>query len=160
KVETIHGDKAQNLRQDALKKFKNGYVNILIATDVAARGIDINELDAVINFDLPNIPETYVHRIGRTGRAGNQGYAISFVSREEESTVVRIEKLIGNKIKRIVKPGFEVSNRISLLKSVSKNTRGYRSNKATATEISRDKTSPNKVKKSKSASPNSRRNKK
>ena len=69
KVETLHGDKAQSDRQTALNKFKNGYVNILIATDVAARGIDINELDAVVNFDMPNVPETYVHRIGRTGRA-------------------------------------------------------------------------------------------
>ena len=94
KVETIHGDKTQNLRQDALKKFKNGYVNILIATDVAARGIDIDELDAVINFDLPNVPETYVHRIGRTARAGNKGVAYSFCSADEKAYVKSIQQLI------------------------------------------------------------------
>lgn len=93
-VDTIHGDKTQNLRQDALKKFKNGYVNILIATDVAARGIDIDDLDAVINFDLPNVPETYVHRIGRTARAGNKGVAYSFCSADEKSYVKSIQQLI------------------------------------------------------------------
>ena len=98
KVETIHGDKAQNLRQDALKKFKNGYVNILIATDVAARGIDINELDAVVNFDMPNVPETYVHRIGRTGRAGNFGVSYSFCSADEKVYVKSIQQLINVQI--------------------------------------------------------------
>jgi len=94
KVETIHGDKTQNLRQDALKKFKNGYVNILIATDVAARGIDIDDLDAVINFDLPNVPETYVHRIGRTARAGNKGVAYSLCGADEKSYIKSIQQLI------------------------------------------------------------------
>lgn len=98
KVDTIHGDKAQNLRHEALNKFKNGYVNILIATDVAARGIDINELDAVINFDLPNVPETYVHRIGRTGRAGNYGTAYSFCSADEKAYVKTIQQLINVQI--------------------------------------------------------------
>src|SRR5690606_6351873 len=73
KVDSLHGDKSQDERQAALGKFKQGLTNILVATDVAARGLDIDELDAVINFDLPNVPETYVHRIGRTGRAGNTG---------------------------------------------------------------------------------------
>lgn len=94
KVETIHGDKAQSLRQDALKKFKSGYVNILIATDVAARGIDINKLDAVVNFDMPNIPETYVHRIGRTGRADETGKAYSLCSADEKNYVKNIQQLI------------------------------------------------------------------
>jgi len=98
KVETIHGDKAQNLRQEALKKFKNGYVNILIATDVAARGIDINELDAVVNFDLPNIPETYVHRIGRTGRADHFGNAYSLCSADEKAYIKSIQQLINVQI--------------------------------------------------------------
>ncbi|MFD1163357.1 MULTISPECIES: DEAD/DEAH box helicase [Hwangdonia] len=98
KVETIHGDKAQNLRQEALKKFKNGYVNILIATDVAARGIDINELDAVVNFDMPNVPETYVHRIGRTGRAGQTGMSYSLCSADEKSYVQKIQQLINVQI--------------------------------------------------------------
>ncbi|WMI65881.1 DEAD/DEAH box helicase [Aestuariibaculum sp. YM273] len=94
KVDSIHGDKTQNLRQEALNKFKNGYVNILIATDVAARGIDINELDAVINFDLPNIPETYVHRIGRTARAGKSGTAYSLCSADEKTYIKNIQQLI------------------------------------------------------------------
>ena len=98
KVETLHGDKTQTDRQTALNKFKNGYVNILIATDVAARGIDINELDAVINFDMPNVPETYVHRIGRTGRAGNIGTSYSFCSADEKSYVKTIQQLINIQI--------------------------------------------------------------
>ncbi|GFZ78440.1 DEAD/DEAH box helicase [Aquaticitalea lipolytica] len=98
KVETLHGDKAQSDRQTALNKFKNGYVNILIATDVAARGIDINELDAVVNFDMPNVPETYVHRIGRTGRAGNVGTAHSFCSADEKAYIKTIQQLINVQI--------------------------------------------------------------
>lgn len=98
KVETIHGDKAQNLRHEALNKFKNGYVNILIATDVAARGIDINELDAVVNFDMPNVPETYVHRIGRTGRAESFGKSYSLCSEDEKTYVKFIEQLINVQI--------------------------------------------------------------
>ncbi|MFI1745754.1 DEAD/DEAH box helicase [Thalassobellus sediminis] len=94
KVESLHGDKSQNLRQEALKNFKVKNVNILIATDVAARGIDINELDAVVNFDLPNVPETYVHRIGRTGRAGSYGNSYSFCSADEKAYVTSIQQLI------------------------------------------------------------------
>jgi ATP-dependent RNA helicase RhlE len=94
KVDSIHGDKNQSDRQTALNQFKNGYVNILIATDVAARGIDINNLDVVINFDLPNIPETYVHRIGRTARAGNTGIAYSFCSADEKTYIKNIQQLI------------------------------------------------------------------
>lgn len=94
KVATIHGDKSQTGRQEALNQFKEKEVTILIATDVAARGIDIDQLDAVINFDLPNIPETYVHRIGRTGRAGNNGIAYSFCSADERNYVISIQKLI------------------------------------------------------------------
>ena len=93
-VDSIHGDKNQNLRQEALNKFKKGDVNILIATDVAARGIDINDLDAVVNFDLPNVPETYVHRIGRTARAGKSGMAYSFCSADEKPYVITIQQLI------------------------------------------------------------------
>lgn len=98
KVDSIHGDKTQTARQTALNKFKNGYVNILIATDVAARGIDINVLDAVFNFDLPNVPETYVHRIGRTGRAGNIGIAYSLCSADEKIYVKTIQEFIGIQI--------------------------------------------------------------
>ena len=94
KVETLHGEKSQNLRQNALSKFKNNEVNILIATDVASRGIDIEDLDVVINFDLPNISETYVHRIGRTARAGKKGTSYSFCSLDEKKYVVAIQKTI------------------------------------------------------------------
>ncbi|SDS72456.1 ATP-dependent RNA helicase RhlE [Formosa sp. Hel1_31_208] len=97
-AERLHGDRSQNERQNALADFKRGKVNILIATDVAARGIDINELDAVINFDLPNIPETYVHRIGRTGRAGEFGNSYSFCSADEKSYVKNIQQLINVQI--------------------------------------------------------------
>ncbi|GAC19290.1 DEAD/DEAH box helicase [Paraglaciecola arctica] len=143
-----HADKSQGARRRAIADFKSAKLQVLIATEVAARGLDIQGLDYVVNYNLPYLPEDYVHRIGRTGRAGKEGYAISFVSREEENTVARIG-LIGSKIKRIVKAGFEVSNRISLLKSVAKNTRNSRSNKASEIKISNDKSSPYQAKKSK-----------
>lgn len=98
KVDSIHGDKTQIDREKALDKFKDGNINILIATDVAARGIDIHNLDAVINFDIPNVSETYVHRIGRTGRAGNTGNAFSFCSADEKPYVKDIQKLISTAI--------------------------------------------------------------
>lgn len=94
----IHGNKSQNARQNALQNFKNGKLNVLVATDIAARGIDIDELGHVFNFDLPNVPETYVHRIGRTGRAGNEGMAISFCAAEERQELKDIEKLASIKI--------------------------------------------------------------
>ncbi|MDO5142900.1 MAG: DEAD/DEAH box helicase [Eubacteriales bacterium] len=98
KSRSIHGDKSQNQRQRALSEFKECKIAVLVATDIAARGIDINELPLVINFELPNIPETYVHRIGRTGRAGQEGTAISFCDRSERPYLADIEKLIGKKI--------------------------------------------------------------
>ncbi|WP_159021283.1 DEAD/DEAH box helicase [Formosa sp. L2A11] len=98
KVESFHGDKSQEDRQAALTNFKNGDSNILIATDVAARGIDIDSLDTVINFDIPNIPETYVHRIGRTGRAGNSGMSYSFCSADEKMYIKSIQQLIQKEI--------------------------------------------------------------
>ncbi len=94
KVDSIHGDKTQSARQTALNRLKNKEVNILIATDVAARGLDIDNLDAVINFDLPNVAETYVHRIGRTGRAGKTGVSYAFCSADEKSYVLSIQRLI------------------------------------------------------------------
>jgi len=97
-VASLHGDKTQMARQEALHKFKSKEVNILIATDVASRGIDINNLDAVINFDIPNVPETYVHRIGRTGRAGLTGIAYSFCSADERDYIITIQKLINQQI--------------------------------------------------------------
>lgn len=98
KTKSIHGDKSQNQRQRALADFKECKIAVLVATDIAARGIDINDLPLVINFDLPNIPETYVHRIGRTGRAGQEGTAISFCDRSERPYLGDIEKLIGKRI--------------------------------------------------------------
>jgi len=98
KVDSIHGDKTQSDRETALENFKDGKINILIATDVAARGIDINNLDAVINFDIPNIPETYVHRIGRTGRAGKSGSSYSFCSADEKPYIKDIQQLINTVI--------------------------------------------------------------
>jgi ATP-dependent RNA helicase RhlE len=100
-AEAIHGDKSQNARQRALDSFKNKETDILVATDIAARGIDIEQLPFVINFDLPNIPETYVHRIGRTGRAGNGGVAISFCGKDEEGYWKDIIKLTKAKVTTI-----------------------------------------------------------
>ena len=98
RAEAIHGNKSQNARQLALNNFKSRKTRVLVATDIAARGIDIDELGHVINFDLPNIPETYVHRIGRTGRAGANGIAFSFCDGEEREFLRDIQKLIGKKI--------------------------------------------------------------
>lgn len=98
---SIHGDKAQNQRQKVLKQFKEGGLTVLVATDIAARGIDIDKLKHVVNFDIPNVPETYVHRIGRSGRAGENGIAISICEPEENAFVKDIQKLIGNKLKEI-----------------------------------------------------------
>ncbi|MDP3313797.1 DEAD/DEAH box helicase [Lutibacter sp.] len=98
KIDSIHGDKTQNDRENALENFKEGKINILIATDVAARGIDIDNLDAVINFDIPSISETYIHRIGRTGRAGNSGEAYSFCSADEKPYIKGIQQLINTVI--------------------------------------------------------------
>jgi ATP-dependent RNA helicase RhlE len=98
KVNSIHGDKTQSAREEALNKFKKNQFNILIATDVASRGIDIHNLDAVINFDIPNVAETYVHRIGRTGRAGKTGNSFSFCSADERTYITTIQKLINIEI--------------------------------------------------------------
>lgn len=100
-AQAIHGNKSQNSRQLALSNFKSGATRVLVATDIAARGIDIDELSHVINFNLPNIPETYVHRIGRTGRAGHSGVAISFCEMDEIPFLKDIEKLIGKTIPEV-----------------------------------------------------------
>jgi ATP-dependent RNA helicase RhlE len=104
-ADAIHGNKSQSARQNALNNFKNGKLKVLVATDIAARGIDVDALEHVINFDLPDVAETYVHRIGRTGRAGANGTAISFCDgREEMSNLKSINKLIGIKIPAIAHP--------------------------------------------------------
>ena len=97
----IHGDRSQNQRQRALKDFKDGKIRMLVATDIAARGIDISKLRYVINYDISNEPETYVHRIGRCGRAGEEGISISICEPEENAYIRNIEKLIKQKIKVI-----------------------------------------------------------
>ena len=91
----IHGNKSQNARQRALEDFKQSKIRVLVATDIASRGIDIDELPHVVNYELPNVPETYVHRIGRTGRAGKDGVAVSFCSSDERTELKDIQKLIG-----------------------------------------------------------------
>ena len=96
--EAIHGNKTQVARQRALGNFKAHKTRVLVATDIAARGIDIDRLERVVNYDLPEVPETYVHRIGRTGRAGNDGVAVSFCSEEERPLLREIQKLIGKTI--------------------------------------------------------------
>lgn len=105
----IHGNKSQGARTKALSGFKKGTVRVLVATDIAARGLDIPLLPHVINYELPNIPEDYVHRIGRTGRAGASGEAISIVSVDENEYVRGIEKLLGERLKSTTVPGFEVT---------------------------------------------------
>lgn len=103
----IHGNKSQSARTRALAEFKSGELQVLVATDIAARGIDIDQLPHVVNFELPNVPEDYVHRIGRTGRAGAEGEAVSLVCIDEEGFLADIEKLIKRSIPREAVPGFE-----------------------------------------------------
>lgn len=104
----IHGNKSQNARTRALTEFKNGKLQVLVATDIAARGLDIDQLPHVVNFELPHVPEDYVHRIGRTGRAGAGGEAVSLVSAEENGRLRDIERLIKRSIARVAVPGFEL----------------------------------------------------
>ena len=106
KAAAIHGNKSQTARQKALENFKKGIITVLVATDIAARGIDIDELALVVNYDIPNIPETYVHRIGRTGRAKASGVAISFCDQEERAYLRDIQKLINQKIPVIAEHPF------------------------------------------------------
>jgi len=103
----IHGNKSQNARTKALSDFKDGTIPVLVATDIAARGLDIDQLPQVVNFELPNVPEDYVHRIGRTGRAGSAGAAISLVDHEEAKYLKDIEKLIKREIPKVAVVGFE-----------------------------------------------------
>ena len=103
----IHGNKSQNARTKALGDFKSGALRTLVATDIAARGLDIDRLPHVVNFELPNVPEDYVHRIGRTGRAGSEGTAVSLVSADERTLLAGIERLIGRRIEASKVEGFE-----------------------------------------------------
>ena len=108
----IHGNKSQGARTKALSEFKSGKLQVLVATDIAARGIDISELPHVVNFELPNVAEDYVHRIGRTGRAGCEGEAVSLVCVDELKLLAGIEKLIKRSLPKEIVPGFEVDPRI------------------------------------------------
>ncbi|WP_024544561.1 DEAD/DEAH box helicase [Picosynechococcus sp. NKBG15041c] len=107
KTAAIHGNKSQAARSRALNEFKQGKVRVLVATDVASRGLDIDQLPHVVNFELPNVPEDYVHRIGRTGRAGNEGRAISLVSHDEHPLLKDIEKLLKRKLDKDIIAGYE-----------------------------------------------------
>ncbi|MGH9904755.1 MAG: DEAD/DEAH box helicase, partial [Pyrinomonadaceae bacterium] len=109
-VNRIHADRTQSQRESALRGFRDGRTRVLVATDIAARGLDIYAVSHVINYDVPSTPEDYVHRIGRTGRAGNQGRAISIVAPVDELSMRAIERLTGQSVKRVVLPGFGGSN--------------------------------------------------
>ena len=108
----IHGNKSQAARVRALNDFKAGKVRVLVATDVAARGLDIERLPHVVNFELPHVPEDYVHRIGRTARAGHEGHAVSLVCVDEHKLLADIEKLLQKKISRETIPGYAPDPRI------------------------------------------------
>ena len=110
----IHGNKSQGARTRALAEFKQGDIRVLVATDIAARGLDIKQLPQVVNFELPNVPEDYVHRIGRTGRAGESGHALSLVSADEGKLLAGIEKLIKKQLPRKEVEGFEPQNNLPL----------------------------------------------
>jgi ATP-dependent RNA helicase RhlE len=107
RVEAIHGNKSQSARTRSLQDFKSGRTRILVATDIAARGLDIEQLPMVINFDLPSVPQDYIHRIGRTGRAGSDGQAVSLVSREEQSLLRDIQSLLDRRIEVVPIEGFD-----------------------------------------------------
>ncbi|MDX1301534.1 DEAD/DEAH box helicase [Photobacterium sp.] len=133
KTVLCHGDKAQSARRRALDEFKEGKARVMVATEVAARGLDIQGLPHVVNYDMPFLAEDYVHRIGRTGRAGQKGHAVSFVSREEELTLVQVETLIGQRIHRVQLTGYEPASRDALLqkmqtKSAFKDRKGRTNN--------------------------------
>ena len=125
----IHGNKSQSNRTNTLAKFKDGSLQVLVATDIAARGIDIIDLPHVVNFELPNVPEDYVHRIGRTGRAGQSGDAVSLVSAEERKLRTDIERVIKIKIPEEVAVGFEpTANTRSSGSSITDDDRGDKPN--------------------------------
>lgn len=134
-----HGDKSQGARRRAIADFKADKIQVLVATEVAARGLDIKDLEHVVNFNLPYLAEDYVHRVGRTGRAGSKGQAISFVSREEERTLNNIERLIGERIQRVRVAGYSVGSRDTILNNLAQRSRPAKSNKASKTKIVRNK---------------------
>ena len=145
KANAIHGNKSQGARTRALKSFKDGEIQVLVATDVAARGIDINLLPFVINYNLPIVPEDYIHRIGRTARAGKEGTAISLVCAEEFNLLSEIERLLKFRIPREDIEGFETSQYLNTTNLESKNNqrkKSYRGNKQLRKKLSDNKKSP------------------
>lgn len=133
----IHGNKSQAQRTKVLAEFKSGEIHVLVATDIAARGIDIDQLPYVVNFDLPNVPEDYVHRIGRTGRAGSSGIAVSLVSADEASYLWAIEKLIKRKLERIEIDDFEPRHTLPAEREGSSPQRKNHTNHRQSSEKSR-----------------------
>ena len=165
KSSAIHGNKSQGARTKALANFKENRIRVLVATDIAARGIDINMLPHVINFELPNVPEDYVHRIGRTGRAGREGMAISLVCVDENDYLRGIERLISQKIKKVVVKGFEVDPTIEA-EPIKQGGRGRReggqpkkqSNSKTSNDKNRSESGENKTSNSRKRNRNRSRN--
>ncbi|WP_321436793.1 DEAD/DEAH box helicase [uncultured Bacteroides sp.] len=150
----IHGNKSQNARQKALTSFKEHTLRVLIATDIAARGIDVDQLSHVINYELPNVPETYVHRIGRTGRAGHEGVAIAFCEPEELPYLKDIQKLIGIKIPVIANHPFisseaavAIEEKKEVMKTQAKENKIYKGNRSNGDFWRRQKMNQNKEKK-------------
>jgi ATP-dependent RNA helicase RhlE len=126
KSAAIHSNKSQGVRNRALREFKTGRLRVLVATDIAARGLDIDQLPFVVNYDLPNVPEDYIHRIGRTGRAGNKGMAVSLVSMDEQKLLDDIEKLLKQKIPKEILEGYEPNFEVLLgQKNKSKHRQRY-----------------------------------
>ena len=159
-ADALHGNKSQAQRTRALKDFKDSKTQVLVATDIAARGIDINLLPHVVNFDLPYVPEDYIHRIGRTARAGKEGKAISLVSADEHKLLFDIEKLLQSPILRETIEGFEPTQNLSTEPPKSKGNNRRRSSSARGgqkTRSSKGRPSWNKKRNKNSSSKNKRR---
>jgi len=140
----IHGNKSQGARTKALKNFKENSIKVLVATDIAARGLDIPLLPHVINYELPNVPEDYVHRIGRTGRAGAEGEAISFVCSEETEYQKEIEKLLGEKLKSSVVEGYEPTDTAAPKRAATQSKGSFGKKKKGSNTTSSEKKKPRK----------------
>ena len=140
----IHGNKSQGARTKALKNFKENSIKVLVATDIAARGLDIPLLPHVINYELPNVPEDYVHRIGRTGRAGAEGEAISFVCSEETEYQKEIEKLLGEKLKSSVVEGYEPTDTAAPKRAATQSKGSFGKKKKGSNTTSSENTIPRK----------------
>lgn len=160
KASAIHGNKSQGARTKALSDFKAGNIRVLVATDIAARGIDIDQLPHVVNFELPNVSEDYVHRIGRTGRAGREGEALSLVCVDEHDFLRGIEKLIKTKIKKITTPGFDVDKSIKAEPIKMGGGGGQRGNQRSSQKRSSAKNNSSESRNNKDSRNNSSRSKK